>query len=62
MRQYLLALALAAASLAFTAPGHAGTAYADGYYGHYQQNCITKRMRMEDHTGKTVTKRVRICQ
>lgn len=62
MRHYLLALALAAASLAFTAPGHAGTAYADGYYGHYQQTCITKRIRTEGLYGKTVTKRVRICQ
>ena len=62
MRHYLLALALAAASLAFTAPGHAGTSHGEGYYGHYQQNCITKRIRTEDQYGKTVVKRVRICQ
>jgi hypothetical protein len=62
MRHYRLALALAAASLAVTAPGHAGTASTDGYYGHYQQTCITKRIRTEDPYGKTVTKRVRICQ
>ncbi|MCJ8054234.1 hypothetical protein GB928_008705 [Shinella curvata] len=62
MHHNLIALALAAASLAFTAPGHAGTPSADGYYGHYQQTCITKRTRMEDHTGKTITKRVRICR
>lgn len=62
MRHYLLALALATASLAFTATGHAGAPYADGYYGHYQQTCITKRIRTEDPHGKTIIKRVRICQ
>ncbi len=65
MRHYLLALALAAASLALSTPGQAGASYASaqqGYYGHYQQTCITKRMRTEDRAGKTVTKRVRICQ
>lgn len=62
MRHYLLALGLAAASLVFTAPGHAGASYAEGYYGHYQQSCITKRVRAGDSTGRTVTKRVRICQ
>lgn len=62
MRQYLLALALAAISLTFTATGHAGTSHAEGYYGHYQQTCITKRIRTESHDGRTVTKRVRICQ
>ena len=62
MRHYLLALALAAASLSFTATGHAGTAYVEGYYGRYQQTCITKRVRTEDPYGKTVVKRVRICQ
>ena len=62
MRQILIALTLAAASLAFTATGHAGNAYGEGYYGHYQQSCITKRMETRDETGRTVTKRVRICQ
>jgi hypothetical protein len=62
MRHNLLALALAAASLAFTAPGHAGPTYADGTYGHYQQTCITKRVQTQDQHGKAVTKRVRICQ
>lgn len=62
MRHYLLALTLAAASLAFTATGHAGTSYGEGYYGHYQQTCITKRIRTVDAYGATVTKRVRICQ
>ena len=62
MRHYLLALALAAASLVFSVPGHAGTPYVEGYYGHYQQSCITKRMETRDQTGRTVTKRVRICQ
>ena len=62
MRHYLLALALAAASLVFSVPGHAGTPYAEGYYGHDQQTCITKRIRAEDRAGRSVTKRVRICQ
>jgi hypothetical protein len=62
MRHYLLALALAAASLAFTATGHAGPSYANGTYGHYQQTCITKRVQTQDQHGKAVTKRVRICQ
>ncbi len=65
MRHTLIALVLASASIAFSAPGQAGASYADaqqGYYGHYQQTCITKRMRTEDRAGKTVTKRVRICQ
>lgn len=65
MRHTLLALLLASAALAFSAPGQAdaSNAYAQqGYYGHYQQTCITKRMRTEDRAGKTVTKRVRICQ
>lgn len=63
MRHTLLALALAAASLAFTSAGHAGaSSYGQGYYGHYQQNCITKRVRTADASGRTVTKRVRICQ
>ena len=62
MRHYLLALALAAASLSFTSTGHAGNGYGQGYYGHYQQNCITKRIRTADAYGRTVTKRVRICQ
>ncbi len=62
MRQILIALTLAAASLAFTATGHAGNAYGEGYYGHYQQSCITKRIRTVDAYGRTITKRVRICQ
>jgi hypothetical protein len=62
MRHTLLALAIAAVSLAFTATGHAGTSYGEGYYGHYQQSCITKRIRTVDAYGKTITKRVRICQ
>jgi hypothetical protein len=62
MRLYLLALTLAALSFTFTATGHAGTPYAEGYYGHYQQTCITKRIRTADPYGKTITKRVRICQ
>ncbi|MCO5153312.1 MULTISPECIES: hypothetical protein [unclassified Shinella] len=62
MRPNLAALAIAAASFVFTAPGHAGTSYGEGYYGHYQQTCITKRIRMENPYGKTITKRVRICQ
>lgn len=62
MRHNLLALALAAASLAFTATGHAGPSHADGYYGHYQQSCITKRIQTQDQHGKATTKRVRICQ
>ncbi len=65
MRHTVLALVLASTALAFSAPGQAGASYVyaqQGYYGHYQQTCITKRMRTEDRTGKTVTKRVRICQ
>lgn len=62
MRHYLLAIALAAASFAFTATGHAGTSYTDGYYGHYQQNCVTKRIRTTDRHGKSVVKRVRVCR
>lgn len=62
MRHSLLALALAAVSFTFIATGHAGTPYAQGYYGHYQQTCITKRIRTEDPHGKSITKRVRICQ
>ena len=62
MRQYLLAVALAAVYLIFTATGHAGASYADGFYGHYQQSCITKRIRTEGRDGRMVTKRVRICQ
>ena len=65
MRHTLLALVLASASLAFSAPGQADASYAyaqQGYYGHYQQSCITKRMETRDQTGRTVTKRVRICQ
>ena len=62
MRHYLLALALAAASLAFTSAGHAGNAYGEGYYGHYQQSCITKRVSTVDARGRAVVKRVRICR
>ena len=62
MRHTVLALAIAAASLVFTSYGHAGTAYGEGSYGHYQQNCITKRIRTADAYGRTVSKRVRICQ
>ncbi|MGB3812954.1 MAG: hypothetical protein WA950_06975 [Shinella sp.] len=62
MRRTLIALAFAAASLTATSIGHAGTAYGDGYYGHYQQNCITKRIRTTDADGRAVTKRVRICR
>lgn len=65
MRHTFLALVLASASLAFISPGQAGASYTyaqQGYYGHYQQTCITKRMRTEDRAGKIVTKRVRICQ
>ncbi len=62
MRPHLIALAIAATSLVFTAPGHAGSSHGEGYYGHYQQTCITKRIRSEDPHGKTITKRVRICQ
>jgi hypothetical protein len=62
MRHVLIALTLAAASLAFTATGHAGNAYGEGYYGHYQQSCITKRIRTVDAYGRSITKRVRICQ
>ncbi|GMB81051.1 hypothetical protein NN6n1_18340 [Shinella zoogloeoides] len=61
MRPLLSVLVLAAATLAFTAPGNAG-APREGYYGHYQQNCITKRIRTADAYGRIVTKRVRICQ
>lgn len=61
MRQTLLALALAAASLAFTATGHAGTSYGEGYSAHDRQNCITKRIRTADASGRRITKRVRIC-
>ncbi|MEW9616831.1 hypothetical protein AB3G45_23785 [Shinella sp. S4-D37] len=62
MRPHLIALAIAAASLVSTASGHAGSSHGEGYYGHYQQTCITKRIRSEDPHGKTITKRVRICQ
>jgi hypothetical protein len=62
MRHYLLAIALAAASLSFTGSGHAGGQYAVDYYGAYQQKCFTKRIATEDLQGKRVTKRVRICQ
>ena len=60
MRLTLLALALAASS--FASAGHAGSGYGQGYYGRYQQNCITKRIRTTDAYGRTVVKRVRICQ
>ena len=60
--QRLLALALAAASITLPSTGHAGTSHGEGYYGHYQQNCITKRIRTADAYGRTVTKRVRICR
>ena len=62
MRLTLLALALAASSFAFVTAGHAGNDYVEGYYGHYQQSCITKRIRTTDAYGRTVVKRVRICQ
>ena len=62
MRHTLLALALAAASLALTTAGHAGTSYGEGYYGQYQQTCVTKRIRTTDAYGRTITKRVRICR
>ena len=62
MRPYLAALAIAATAFIFTAPGHAGTSHGEGYYGHYQQACITKRIRTEAPHGKTIIKRVRICQ
>ncbi|ANH02649.1 MULTISPECIES: hypothetical protein [Shinella] len=58
----LTALVIAAAAFIFAAPGHAGTSYGEGYYGHDQQTCITKRIRTEDPHGKTIAKRVRICQ
>lgn len=61
MRHSLLAIALAA-SFAFAATGHAGAPSGEGYYGHYQQNCITKRIRTTDRHGKSVVKRVRICR
>ena len=61
MRPLLSALVLAAAAFGFTAPGKAGNP-GEGYYGHYQQTCITKRIRTENPYGKTITKRVRICQ
>jgi hypothetical protein len=55
MRLTLLALALAAVSFTFTAAG------ASSYRAHDPQNCVTKRFRMADAHGRTVTKRVRIC-
>lgn len=58
MRLTLLALALAAASLTFTA---AGASSDEGYRAHDPQNCVTKRFRVADAHGRTVTKRVRIC-
>ena len=61
MRPLLSALVLAATTFAFTAPGKAGNP-GEGYYGHYQQNCITKRIRTTDAYGRIVTKRVRICR
>ncbi|WPE18944.1 hypothetical protein [Shinella zoogloeoides] len=61
MRPLLSILVLAAATLAFTASGKAG-GRGEGYYGHYQQNCITKRIRTTDAYGRIVTKRVRICR
>jgi hypothetical protein len=61
MRPTLLAVALAAALLPLTSASHAGASYGDGYYGPYQQNCITKRIRTADAYGRPVTKRVRIC-
>ncbi len=62
MRHCLLTLALAVAALTFSSAGHAGTSYPEGYYGHYQQTCITKRVRTTDAHGRTITKRVRICR
>lgn len=62
MRRTLLALALAAASLAVPSAGHAGNTRGEGYYGHYQQSCITRRISGVDARGRTVVKRVRICR
>jgi hypothetical protein len=62
MRHYLLALALAAASLAFTATGHAGLSVTHGTNGRDPQTCITKRVQTTDQHGKATSKRVRICQ
>jgi hypothetical protein len=59
MRHYLLALGLAAASLALTATGHADTGYASLSS---QQSCTTKRVQALDQHGKAISKRVRICQ
>lgn len=61
MRPTLLALALAGVLFPFTPVSHADASYGEGYYGHYQQNCITKRIRTADAYGRPVTKRVRIC-
>lgn len=58
MRLTLLALALAAVSFTFTA---AGASYGECYRAHDRQNCVTKRFRVADVHGRTVTKRVRIC-
>ena len=59
MRHYLLAIALAAASVALSVPGHAGTAYSEG---DGQLTCITKRVNMKDNSGKIAIRRVRVCQ
>ena len=59
MRHYLLAIALAAASLALSVPGHAGTTHGEG---DGRQTCITKRLNMKDNSGKSAIRRVRVCQ
>lgn len=58
MRLILLAFALAAVSFTFTA---AGASSDEGYRAHDRQDCVTKRFRVADAHGRTVTKRVRIC-
>ncbi|MCF3639137.1 hypothetical protein LXM94_04070 [Rhizobium sp. TRM95111] len=63
MRHYVAALLIAAASLPFATPSAAGGYAEDGssYYGSYQQQCITKRVRTQDHSGRWIVKRVRVC-
>ena len=62
MRLYLLATAVAAICLSFATAGSAGTYNSAGYYGSYSKQCMTKRVKTRDYTGKWVVKRVRICK
>ncbi|WP_341643331.1 hypothetical protein [Thauera sp. SDU_THAU2] len=62
MRHYCLALALAAASLAFTVSGHAGLRYGEERSSILGRTCVTKEIRNADRDGRAVMRRVRLCR